>query len=79
MTEVTLGALILLSLGVNVLLGWLNVRLMRAYLQLSIVASPLPVAEKAVMLNKTAEDVASSLQKRNRDSDVVPIDRPMGL
>lgn len=79
MTEVLLITLVVLSVGVNLLLGWLCVRLMRAYLQLSIVASPLPVAEKAALLSKTTEEVASSLPKRNRDSDVVPIDRPMGL
>lgn len=54
-------------------LTYVFVRLLKAYLALQIVSSALPAHEKALLLDKTADEVAIDLPRRGRSDDVVPL------
>ncbi len=73
MTEFVLIAFVVLSLAVNGVLTFAFLKLLRAYLQMAIVSSPLPVHEKALLMDKTAEEVAVELPRRPRREDIVPM------
>jgi hypothetical protein len=67
------------SLATNVFLGYVVFGVLKRFLQLSIAASPLPLVEKKVLLEKTAPEVAERAQDRRPRDEVVPLDRAMGL
>ena len=73
MTEFVLVAFILLSVAVNAVLAFAFLKVLKAYLAVQIVAAPFPVAEKAVLLDKTADEVAESFPNRPHKGDVTPI------
>lgn len=73
MAEFAVICVMLGSLGTNIFLAWVVRELLRRNLQQAIVAAPLPLVEKTVLLDKTADQVAERAHDKPRQPDIVPM------